>query len=58
VPWQLTFARFLSCTTGGQPEARPRTIPCGPRLAPWPPGPHQSPDTVRRNRHDVALMRS
>jgi len=30
----------------------------GPRLAPWPPGPHQSPGAVRGNRHDVTLLRS
>jgi len=25
---------------------------CGPRLAPWPPGPHQSQDVMQNNRAD------
>jgi len=31
---------------------------CGPRLALRPPGPHQSPDVIPRNRHNVTLLRS
>jgi len=32
--------------------------PGGPRLALWPPGPHQSQNAIRRNRYDVTLLRS